>query len=36
MACYLQTVDGDPIGGATYVEEESLGTTLDDFVGPGI
>ena len=34
--CYLQTIYGDPIVGATYIEEESLGTTLEDFVGPGI
>ena len=34
--CYLQMVDADPISGTTYIEEESLWTTSDDFVGPGI
>ena len=29
-------VDGDTIGGTTYIEEESLRTMSDDFVGPSI
>ena len=29
-------VDGDPISCATYIKKESLRTTSDDFVGPGI
>ena len=30
---YFQTIDGNPIIGATHIEEESLRTTLEDFVG---
>ena len=34
--CYLQTIYGDPVVGAMYIKEESLGMTLEVFVGPGI